>query len=114
MTCHSTSTVPMPMMPRTIRRRRSRLRRASPKADSLSPVAIDASWVVEAAVPGAIASMLARKRLQGEIENVRKGLELGTELAALHHGRANEIPPFLRLSLGQACGRIHPLLGRVH
>src|SRR5580704_9632422 len=106
MTCHNASTVTMPMTPRMIRRRRSRLRRASPKANSLSPVAIGAAWVVEAAVVGAIASMSARELLQGEIENVRKGLELWTELAALHHGRADESPPFLRLSLGQAGGGI--------
>src|SRR5215472_3351929 len=112
MTCHSNSTVPIPMTPRMIRRRRPRLRRASPKADSLSPPLIKAFWVVEAAGLCAMASMLARKRLQGEIEHVRKRLELGTEFASLDHGRADEIPPFLRLSLGQAGGRIHALLGR--
>src|ERR1700722_16235149 len=114
MTCQSSSTVPMPMTPRMIRRRRSRLRRASPKADSLSAPRIDASWVVEGAGFCATASMLARKRLQREIEHVGERLELGAEFTPFDHGRADEIPPFLRLSLGQAGGRIHPLLGCVH
>src|SRR5262249_34083101 len=98
------STNATPIAPRITFRRRSRCRLARPYAVSFSSApgltssgtSAEPSDEVRASIPA------ASQRLQAQVEYIGKRLKLRAELAALQHGGPNEIPPLLRLSLGQA------------
>src|SRR5262249_47098025 len=109
------STNATPIAPRITFRRRSRCRLARPYAVSFSSApglsspgaSVELSDEVRASIPA------ASQRLQAQVEYIGKRLKLRAELAALQHGGPDEIPPLLRLRLGQAGrGVLAPLRGR--